>query len=219
MKERPILFSAPMVRAILDGRKTVTRRVVDEARMFAKVGDFLPWFTSSYKYDPHLAKRVAEFQGWTRVGPYGAPGDRLWVKETWHPCARIGFDVEVEYRADESSKTRRWNGDGDMDAMIARDAWRPSIFMPRWASRISLDVISVSVERLHDITEADARAEGIYCDESQHNRGWHVSGDNTRHNAPTHAFRALWTAINGPESWAENPWVWRVEFRRREETR
>lgn len=215
MKERPILFSAPMVRAILDDRKTVTRRVVDEARMFAKVGDCLPWFTSSYKYDPHLAKRVAEFQGWTRVGPYGAPGDRLWVKETWHPCARIGLNVEVEYLADESSETRRWNGDGDMDAMIARDAWRPSIFMPRWASRITLDVTSVSVERLHDITEEDAKAEGVERVNGHPVRGA-VFGV-----GPTYreGFAQIWHDIHGAESWNANPWVWRVGFRRREEIR
>lgn len=203
MKERPILFSAPMVRAILEGRKTVTRRIVRLPR-----GVEFDGTTIDSRCVEVLASRPDEPTG-TRVVacPYGQQGDRLWVRETWAPwsehLAQTGESEAlrdakaqmpwacIEYRATDEQWIERW---------------RPSIFMPRWASRITLGVVSVRVERLHEITEEDAKCEGVSLPERPYPDG-----------TPPHrtAFAALWDEINGKRApWGGNPWVWRVEFRR-----
>lgn len=175
MKERPILFSGPMVRAILEGRKTMTRRIVKRQPSGFDLND-KPVFGAC---------------------PYGAPGDRLWVKETWLPIYIDSLPGHVidktQYRADE---TNPLSGAG---------MWHPSIYMPRKRSRIKLEITGVRVERLHTITEEDAKAEGImgatvgeYGD-----RGCFITD-----------FAYLWSKINGHESWDANPWVWVVEFKR-----
>jgi hypothetical protein len=211
MSERPILFSSSMIRAILDGRKHQTRRVVklrppyvmderDEGRPCP-----WPWSTTWAAGD--------EDDGWMPC-PYGLPGrDRLWVRETWAPAdPRYSPLAPVVYRAD---------GD-DQPCLDAR--WRPSIYMPRWASRITLEVTGVRVERLQDISDEDAIGEGISCgDDAWHagpdgrymrdRHGWYVG--HTRHNAPSHAFREAWDQINGQRApWASDPWVWVIDFRR-----
>jgi hypothetical protein len=161
--EHGILFSAPMVRAILEGRKTQTRRVLNPMHI-SVTGELLRW-------------------------PYGDRGDRLWVRETW----RVGSDNRVHYRADEP------DGGGP---------WRPSIFMPRGASRITLVVTDVRPERLQDISEGDAEREGVdgpSCSDEAY--GWYPSG----------SFRDLWISLNGKRpgcSWADNPWVWVLTFER-----
>ena len=187
-KERPILFSAPMVRALLDGSKTQTRRVVKPQPVYD--GRFAGGWKLKGKKG-HEAATCSPFIA--EVCPYGQPGDRLWVRESF---AHI-------YR-DNSSPERRsfedvaYMADGRGIDIGAYGSWKPSIHMPRWASRITLEITGVRVERLQDISEADARAEGA----SQHPDG------------PWHAYRSLWTLINGPDSWAANPWVWIIEFKR-----
>lgn len=209
VRERPILFSAPMVRAILDGRKTVTRRVVTRR-----------------VWEPEEKRHVIArpFMNYT-VGlieqdipcPYGAPGDRLWVRETWAPFVRgDGGDGWVElltYRADDAEvpipagKSEWWRHqtkDGDY-------RWRPSIHMPRWAARITLEVTEVSVERLQEITREDAIAEGC--------PGWGQFDHHTLEydcEYPEEEFRSLWDSINAARGygWDANPWVWRIAFRR-----
>jgi hypothetical protein len=202
-KERPILFSAPMVRAILDGQKTQTRRVVKPAgRLVA---------TSWSPLHPERGLRVTVRTGprSTHTGPigdhldacpYGEPGDRLWVRETW---ARFPGNDPV-YRATYDGRF----GSGWK--------WKPSIHMPRWASRLTLEVTAVRVERLHDISESDAANEGISCSSGHR---WGLAETGVEHNAPSHAFRSLWQNINGPGSWEANPWVWAVSFKRVEVTR
>jgi hypothetical protein len=190
MKERPILFSGPMVRAILEGRKTQTRRVVtltDSGRVKA-VGSSRNW---------HLDDANAVL-----ACPYGQPGDRLWVRESgWQPpylspkMLREGADTWPRYV---------YNADGDEKEWCRENGWksRPSIHMPRWASRITLEVAGVRVERLNAITHVDAIAEG--CE--PHPDAPHQSmGDD---------FKRLWQSINGPGSWDLNPWVWVVEFKK-----
>ena len=187
MGERPILFSAPMVRAILDGRKTQTRRVVK--LLGADCIEERAWEThflqSPWPWSPQADEWLA--------CPYGAPGDRLWVRETWapHDTKKLAF-----YRADHPEWTTGDGGDVDR--------WRPSIHMPRWASRITLEVTGVRVERLNNISDADARAEGCPFDEPPAGKPWAW-------------FRKLWMDINGADSWAANPWVWVVSFKRVEE--
>lgn len=185
-----MLFSGPMVRAILAGRKTQTRR-------FCKLN---PAYCERWKDEP------AEM--WARECPYGKPGDRLWVRET--------FVIEEakavpHYRATEPEPHLV---PMDADAFDDRTRWRPSIYMPRWASRITLELTQVRVERLQAIGEDDARAEGILFDE--HLGGWcyDEEGRGFHGGSAVRAYEALWCAIHGPASWAANPWVWALTFRR-----
>lgn len=190
MKERPILFSAPMVRAILGGRKTQTRRIVN-ARVAPWLLDPAHGWDDAYVLDPgnELLARC----------PYGAPGGRLWVRETW---ARLtGNGHRIVYRADGDDPRLGW--DDDPSTRRPRMTWTPSIHMPRWASRITLEVTDVRVERLQAITEEDAVAEGV---------ARHVEG--ATRGART-AFASLWDSLNGERTpWSTNPWVWVVGFRR-----
>lgn len=210
MKERPILFSGPMVRAILDGRKTMTRRVV-KLRYGADVV-----VTNGQVWKP---ARV-DYAGYVDC-PYGQVGDRLWVREAFSgphcmdasdgckavPPSKWGDCSRIWYWADGNTTEGDWTRP------------RPSIHMPRWASRILLEIVAVRVERLHDISEADAQAEGVervvagvgwrrYCDPDSEEVGVPPCGDARR------SFRSLWKFINGDESWNANPWVWVVEFKR-----
>lgn len=201
MKERPILFSGDMVRALMDGRKTQTRRVVKLPRKDG-VGDNRYVFTDSEGKDRFIDC------------PYGEPGDRLWVRETW-------ADVDYESREDGMVCTRTatiYRADGVGLGEFGPDEikWRPSIFMPRLASRITLEITGVRVQRLQDISEEDAIAEGIHYDEAM--KGYQVgdgmSGIFYHGRNPRISYRDLWDSINGELSWELNPWVWVVEFRR-----
>ncbi len=162
-RTRPILFSAPMVRAILAGSKTQTRRPVK--------GTAAEWLYEQ-TFDPEF---VAAEEN--HLCPYGQPGDQLWVRETW---MLDGSTREYVYRADPAA-----------ERLLVH--WRPSIHMPRAASRLMLVVTGVRIERLHAISEADASAEGVDSRES---------------------YRTLWDEINGAGAWDANPWVWVVEFKR-----
>jgi len=190
MRERPILFSSPMVRAILDGRKTQTRRVVTPPR-WAEDGEVTVSSAVSWPW--------AWCDGEVRdvPCPYGAAGDRLWVKETWAPAS--GETGGCFYAADEADGP--WS-ETDKVAFLDGGRWRASRFLPRWASRLTLDVVAVRVERLRDITEGDARAEGV--------------DPNYRAGETARALYAhLWDQINGKRApWASNPYVWVVTFRR-----
>lgn len=219
MAERPILFSGAMVRALLDGRKTVTRRLVDPLMFIETTNPDRIVEQSSQDF----GRAATE---WAR-SPYGQPGDRLWVKETWRPevvhshamdACDCG-DVAVTYRAD-GARASFPDGSTPNEWTLPKAAKRGNVtplFMPRWASRLTLEVVSVRVERLHDITEEDARAEGV---KPLGDTGWWCTGVDTEP-LPTArvAFQYLWHAINGAESWDANPWVWRVEFRRMEAAR
>lgn len=210
MKERPILFSGPMVRAILDGRKTQTRRVVKPQPLW--VGDpGVPFKTRDA--DP---KGIIEC-------PYGQIGDRLWVREAWsgeywlkdikpierlgmpHPDRLVSLTPETWYWADGNPESGDW------------ERPRPSIHMPRWASRITLEITDVRVERLQDISEEDAKREGVNKYDDGPIGGMYVDYEARQPvpaDGPIHSFKTLWQSINGPDSWDANPWVWVVEFNR-----
>jgi hypothetical protein len=196
VKERPILFSAPMVRAIMAGTKTQTRRAV---KRFA-----LEWLTMQNGFN---AKFVALPEN--NLSPYGYAGDRLWVRETW---ARDDEDGALFYRADVGL-----GGDADdwernrLDG-APRYRWRPSIHIPRWASRTTLDVSGLRIERLQDISEADALAEGIVP--AGDGNGFQLADTTHYSGNPIDSYFSLWEHINGPGSVEANPWVWVVEFRR-----
>jgi hypothetical protein len=229
MKERPILFSGPMVRALLAGTKTQTRRVVKpQPPAECSRIDVGP-------YHPTIIRRGEEepgpetFGAFTHDGewgvrcPYGRPGGRLWVRENgWerpHRTARMmrdGADTWPRYEYD-AEPLMCWE-----DGELKRLSWkrRPSIHMPRWASRITLEITGVRVERLRDISEADAEAEGLAsivvsdCGETR----W-VNYDEPDNKARAfgdarQSFQSLWKSTHDTTSWAANPWVWVLEFRR-----
>lgn len=197
MKERPILFSAPMVRAIMAGVKTQTRRVVKHA----------PWYDRPL--NRWFVRGVGEFNTerdamdvLPLTSPYGQPGDRLWVREAWHTVDNDHAFYRANYAHDPA---------GDREHGIR---WKPSIHMPRWASRITLDIVAVRVERLQDISEADAVAEGAeHSGECDHARSTCAEIGCMGPNSYRGGYADLWEKINGPGSWAANPWVWVVEFR------
>lgn len=189
MKERPILFSAPMVCALLAGTKTQTRRVVKpQPHIVEEGGSVVGVHTPDDQRHGRLGKML--------YCPYGRPGDRLWVRETF---ARIDGQqqpwIETDYRATYT------HGDRLGDSLGIKKRWSPSIHMPRHASRITLEVTGVRLERLQDISASDARAEGIGRNQCP---DWHAVAD----------YRELWSQINGRGSWDANPWVWVVEFKR-----
>jgi hypothetical protein len=188
MKDRPILFSAPMVRAIVNGTKTQTRRVVKPRK--------------DPDYGCHLApSEIAGDEHQARLCPYGKPGDRLWVRETWNTSALCLPPISEPYiyAADLGpTGVGRWAAN-----------WKPSIHMPRAASRISLDIIAVRVERLQDISRDDALAEGIV----QGYGGFGLPDGSHFHAAdPRISYWSLWDAINGQGATEANPWVWAVSF-------
>lgn len=208
MKERPILFSGPMVRAIIEGRKTQTRRVVN-------LREFQPTSPSGAGWDWDFRDRRGRWNSYTTKqlvasthNRYGGPGDRLWVREAIVRGPTIVNDSAF-YEAD--------------DGQTALDTWPwkrqrlPGMFMPRGLSRIALEVTGVRVERLNDISEGDAIAEGISrtCEDHGCSRlcgcASCIEGGCVR---ATWAFANLWRDINGAESWGANPWVWVVEFTR-----
>lgn len=190
MKERPILFNGAMVRAILEGRKTQTRRVV-KWRPFgvtaSNVGDIEahPKFKDEWFYWLNGCEMSATF-----VCPFGQPGDRLWVRETF-AYSKVNGDLISHPKP------------GHKIFYGATDSWEgprvPSIHMPRWASRITLEVTRVRIERLQCISEADAAAEGLPETEAFTPRG---------------GFKAIWNAIHGDDAWKLNPWVWVIEFKK-----
>lgn len=209
MKERPILFSSSMVRAILDGRKTMTRRIVKPHRSddsFVIVeqpnGDWWP-----FRSEDGESFVMTDGCEYPFDCPYGQPGDKLWCRETWGLHA---FDDETCWytwsgAGKDASTLEDWAITYRADWGPCQDGchWRSSIHMPRWASRITLEITGVHVERLQDISEADAIAEG--CTNSLHLGGGRFANENFAH---------LWWQINGDGSWEANPWVWCIEFKR-----
>lgn len=194
MTEHPILFSAPMVRAILDGRKTQTRRVVkDYPKTFPGWWKGLHWVSAD-----HFIKGALRY-----YCPYGHTGDHLWVKETWAHDPDVKQSEAILYRATDSG----WD---DNDTGLC---WRPSIHMSRLASRIALEIIAVRVERVQEITEADARTEGVGFVQT-HVRD--ADGNCTEEDSYVECFASLWDELNAKRgySWGSNPWVWVIEFRK-----
>ena len=207
MKERPIIFSAPMVRAILSGTKTQARRIVKPQPDLVVDGKPCIKSMDDMRYG-RLAKVLP--------CPFGATGDKLWGRESgWERPERTPHMMR------EGADTwARYYYDADDFTEIEREQFkkwgfirRPSIHMPRWASRLTLEVVSARVERVQDISEADAIAEGIV-----YSKAWDGFGDiDGRYFHCTDSRRSyehLWDHIHGPASWDANPWVWVIEFRR-----
>lgn len=253
MAERPILFSGDMVRAILRGTKTVTRRPVDMAKLRARLPSavspdfsFLPGAgaparagTHRAEMNPHgavsvlrgdaepLGVRPGEFHfvcpfadGDTHLGDFGkkrkewviTPREsKLWVREAWQAWHQTSHEADewdvcdtIPKEDDKSRFTVEYRA-----TSVSQGPWRPSLHMPRWASRISLDVVSVRLERVQSITETDAQAEGIDPEDYGPMFGDPDMGQECRG-----AFALRWIKRYGFQAWAQNRWVWRIEFRK-----
>ncbi|HGN8973586.1 TPA: hypothetical protein ACK1R2_001607 [Klebsiella pneumoniae] len=243
MKERGMIFNSEMVRAILDGRKTQTRRIMKVQPESNQLGLLL--ITDSTKHSDigkyHWAESNAtgnHVRSKLFSSPFGAVGERIWVRETWATLGNEdGCCIDWEgnlCKGDERSAARIYRASceqrpGDYGLWSIPDdaywkphtkehkfegAWRPSIHMPRWASRILLEITDVRVERLNAISEEDARAEGIIdggclnCGEPE------PCGCANPEPDATDAFAYLWQSIYGQDNWNANPWVWVIEFKR-----
>jgi hypothetical protein len=213
MTERPILFSGEMVRAILDGRKTQTRRIVKhiESHSVGKTAEHRFIDCVRLKIgglaDPGSPAHLEEC-------PYGQPGDRLWVRESWSPMddrPELKALGGVYYAVNENRDSKR--------------KWKPSIHMPRWASRITLEITDVRVERVQDITDLDACDEGaLGVDTEKVRPGYSESVRDAEQKkirpplgpGPRERFEWLWDSINAKRGygWDMNPWVWVIEFKR-----
>lgn len=223
-KMKPILFSTDMVRAILDGRKTVTRRVVPY-ELSGAYDDPKGLSDGSYEFAvPVYALGNSDLQ-YVHVKPKYQPGDILWVRETTYLCGRwvkngITKTGKQKWRFiwDKSKPVFYAESTPDDIKRLRTDVGyfkRPAIFMPREAARLFLKVTNVRVERLQEITEEDARAEGIteYIIQFK-SKFTEAENDTWRNRTTTENFAALWDSINGKRySWESNPWVWRVEFK------
>jgi len=190
MTEHPIIFSGPMVRAILDGRKTQTRRVMK----------FQPPKSVHIVYnyrDVYIAQQDGPNKSFTHSWncPYGKPGDKLYVRETWaEKSGKLApYRSNVQYRADDQD-------------LVWQKKWSASIHMPKWAARIWLDIIGVRIERVQDISDDNIWAEGIRTERKT------PEPKMARHNG----FTILWDSINAKRgySWESNPWVWVIEFKK-----
>ena len=256
MKERGMIFNAEMVRAILDGRKTQTRRImkVQPSEGFSPMNMALEtdynarWYTPAREDSKgylhpgkHQVFGVAnDNEGYTC--PFGAVGDRIWVRETWAQlgnedgCAIDWNDNLVKDAGAEAARIYRasctigdyglWQIPDDAfwkphtDDRQYEGSWRPSIHMPRWASRITLEITDVRVERLNSISEEDARAEGVgsavwFAAKGVPESEWTSLGEHGAMQAShINKFATLWESIYGAESWQANPWVWVIEFKR-----
>jgi hypothetical protein len=212
--ERPILFQTEMVKAILEGRKTQTRRTrgLDEINQIANEVDFHEVYQLDGKYQ--LALFSDDEEGHVVKSPYGKPGDLLWVRETWQEStflAKDDPDYGYIYRA--SGNGMAWEQGDDTWR------WKPSIHMPKEASRIWLMIEDIRVERLWDITEADAKAEGVEYIESDNffQKGWKnynlTDLDDPNFHTALLSFESLWLKIKGEESFQSNPWLWVIQFR------
>lgn len=209
MKERGILFSAPMVRALLDGTKTQTRRAIkpQPANDPAKHHPIAPYLTSTGSWNWVLAA-TGHGVGDPFPCPCGVPGNRLWVREAWR-CGKIAD----QFPPSELDPHVVWyEADGEPPA-ATNGKLRPGMFMPRWASRLTLEVTGVRVERLQSISEADAMAEGARCADEVTGREVLFTSASKAGSFRLH-YRDIWTQINGDGSWDANPWVWVISFRR-----
>jgi hypothetical protein len=206
---RPILFSGAMVRAILEGRKWQSRRIVSPGPP-DNLG--MSVFSDGWRYEG------VDYRGdAVERCPYGVPGDRLWLRETWRGwcpdsewCVRYASDASVRENLASWDEGPHYHSPEDAGLATEPHKWRPSIFMPRWASRITLELTDVRVQRLQEISEEDAKAEGIQTDDMNHV----VRPDGINWGGARGEFAALWESINVKRApWDSNPYVWALTFK------
>lgn len=221
VKERPIIFSSEMIRAILDGRKTQTRRTpgledvnkCPDLWIFNKsvILDYKTKKSARGKFGAYFISELIEPKTISicpEVSPYGQPSDRLWVRETWDVFALPNEVPSICYRADSTAIPILGKTGYQYQRPDNSHKWRASIFMPRWVSRITLEIVDVRIERIQDISGEDAVAEGIFepigC-RSESGFQYEMRSQ----------FMNYWDLINGKKyPWESNPWVWCIEFKR-----
>jgi hypothetical protein len=231
IKERPILFSPPMIKAILENRKTQTRRIIKpQPPNGCAVGFSAFSGKDRVEFRRYPSHKLGGHQSFVKC-PYGQPGDRLWVRETWgtgtRPDPHDGWHDGLEYRADQIGLDEHDDlplhiVSEEHDLTGYKKGWHPSIHMPRWASRITLEITQIRVERLQQISEADAVAEGVECPRvGQKCNGQIQCGDTSREpqdcvcaDGYIVLYKLLWERINGRGSWEKNPWVWVLGLKR-----
>ena len=214
-RERPILFSAAMIPALREGRKTQTRRVVnfgkhgcDDLQHVEYARDGMPiWWGSP----PDDSIRQSDYYDHGMPCPYGKSGDQLWVRETfgfgWNSGAGFYTAIPPTGREDKPEKVY-YKADNQFDESKGKHCWRPSIYMPRWASRINLEITGVRVQRLQDISDGDIRAEGMALTD--------LDGRSIPRKKWRCVFSRTWDEINGKRlgcDWESNPWVWAITFK------
>ena len=211
MKERGMIFNGEMVRAILDGRKTQTRRIIKDCTVgrdqISKFIQIEKKFIGCYPEDvPELIRECC---------PYGIPGDRIWVREAFRVHSRATDVATLVYKASERNSWTEQTHRVPVavcNKPATPEKWTPSLHMPRWASRILLEITDVRVERLNAISQEDAQAEGMEL------TGWRPTYSDPDSGGevltPYDNFAQLWASIYGDESWNSNPWVWVIEFKR-----
>ncbi|KME79952.1 hypothetical protein SM12_02591 [Klebsiella pneumoniae] len=221
MTERGMIFNADMVRAILDGRKTQTRREVKLNLDIASLATTYDWATSlaANHYqgltEEQIQQKAESLRGVIHpvilgngqmvsiICPHGKPGDRIWVREAFRVHSRATDVATLVYKASERNSWTEQTHRVPVavcNKPATPEKWTPSLHMPRWASRILLEITGVRVERLRSMSQDDARAEGVIAASGPMEAGL--------------AFRELWDSIYGEESWKANPWVWVIEFKR-----
>lgn len=208
-KEIPILFSTPMVEAVDKDRKTITRRTRNLKKINISPDKWElsltmdNWTNSKGEHEDKFAVLFTDKKYGKQISipcPYGQVGDILWVRETWNSYNEKSYGLPDKdiylYKANGTDRTC---------------TWKPNIYMPKIAARLFLKIISIRIERLHDITEKDAIAEGIHFDKDS---GYWFAGAAAMAQSPNHAFQELWISINKKKSWDKNPWVWVIEFKK-----
>ena len=220
MTDKPIIFQGHSVLALLSGEKTQTRRVIKPQ----PIEDIAPEDCTGYTYfDGTRDKDGVHITKWTKY----CPGMRLWVKETWgvfdhcnYDGTNMGHEFAICYKADGDDGEAYWKDSGlhNIIELVADERWRNPMFMPRWASRITLEITDVRIQRLHDISEEDAMAEGVL--EWRDGRLAGYESDNPMHcgciASPIECYAAMWEQINGKKyPWESNPWVYALSFSKR----
>lgn len=220
MTDRPILFSGPMIQALLDGRKTQTRRALKPQPRPGLYGDGSEISDDYFVWEPKgqvIPLTDTCTYRWRPLLPY-VPGDHLWVRETWAPvvCTGNSWHVADGLGTDPRKHTLKFKADNDARSVFGK--WKPSIHMPRWASRLTLTVTDVRVERVRDISEEDAISEGVFAHDAvgadPYSPSWRHQRGGWKFDTPRTAFRDLWDAFNAKRGygWDANPWVCVIDF-------
>lgn len=215
VSEKPIIFSDPMVQAILDGRKSQTRRIIKwqaSSQSLTPIQRVFDPIAGMFGMDIQVGSHEPNLERMSLACPYGMPGDALWVREAWGIHSRHTDEIPPQKRSelprpldiDRTKWAHHYRADGNLES-----AWYPSIHMPRWASRITLEIVDVRVERLQDISDENIYAEGLdYAKGSEGEWGNEFAQEE---------FQQIWESINGAGSWDANPFTWVVEFRKRDD--